>query len=93
MFGVSSDTPFAHEVFAEKLGLEYGLLSDYSWEAAKAFGLFHEHGADLHELVVDYSPLNTRGAFLVDTDGTLKYAWRAPEIGILPEPQPLLDAA
>jgi len=93
MFGVSSDTPFAHAAFAEKVGIDYGLLSDYNWEAAKALGLYAENGADLHELVADYSPLNTRGSFLIDTDGTVKYAWVASELGELPDPQPLLDAA
>ncbi len=44
-------------------------------------------------MVADYKPLNTRGAFLVDTDGTVKYAWVAPAISDLPDPQALLDAA
>ena len=90
---MSSDTPFSHAVFAEKVGIDYGLLSDYNWEASKALGLFFENGADLHELVADYRPLNTRGSFLIDTDGTVKYAFVASEIGELPDPQPLLDAA
>ena len=90
---MSADSPFAHAEFAEKVGIDYGLLSDYNWEAAKAFGLYYENGADLHELVSDYSPISTRGAFLVDTSGTLTYAWRAPEIGQLPDPQAVLDAA
>jgi peroxiredoxin len=90
---VSGGTPFAHAAFADKLGIDYGTLADYNWEAAKAFGLYYENGADMHELVADYKPVNTRGAFLIDTDGTVKYAWVAPEVTVLPEPQPLLDAA
>lgn len=93
LFGVSSDTPFAHDAWAAQLGLPYGLLSDYNWEAAKAFGLYFENGADLAEGVANFSPINTRGAFLIDTDATVKYAWTAPEIGQLPDPQPLLEAA
>ena len=90
---MSADTPFSHAAFAEKIGIEYGLLSDYNWEAAKAFGVYSEHGSDIIDLLADYSPANTRGAFLVDTDGTLKYAWVAPDPSQLPDPAPLVEAA
>lgn len=93
LFGVSADTPFAHAVFAESIGIDYGLLSDYNWEAAKALGLYAANGADLAEGLADYSPSNTRGVFLVDTDGTLRYAWVAPDVGTVPDPGPLLEAA
>ena len=90
---MSSDTPFSHAAFAEKVGIDYSLLSDYNWEAAKAFGVYSERGADVHELLADYNPANTRGAFLVDTDGTLRYVWNAPELKALPDPDELLEAA
>ena len=68
------------------------MLSDYNWEAAKTLGLYAEDGADLHELLAGYSPANTRGSFLIDQDAILRYAWRAPEVLDLPDPQALLDA-
>ncbi len=80
-------------MFAEQVGIDYGLLSDYSWGAAKALGLYVENGADLADLLADYSPVNTRGSFLVDKDGIVKFAWVAPTPGDLPDPGALLEAA
>ena len=80
-------------MFAENVGIDYGLLSDYNWGAAKAFGVYAENGADIVDLLADYSPANTRGSFLVDKDGTVKFAWVAPTPGDLPDPEALLEAA
>lgn len=55
--------------------------------------MFAERGADLHELLAEYNPANTRGSFLVDTGGAVRYAWVAPDITILPDPDELLAAA
>ena len=67
---------------------EQELLSDRNFEAARAFGI-------LRDELLGFRPLNTRGAFLVDRDCTLAYAWRTPgeDLAVLPDPEPVLDAA
>ena len=87
VFGVSGDSPFAHSAWAERIGLETPLLSDYNHEAAAAFGILRE------ELFGCFRPLNTRAAFLVGEDGVVLYAWTAADPSTLPDPEPLVEAA
>jgi peroxiredoxin (alkyl hydroperoxide reductase subunit C) len=88
VIGVSHDSPFALKAWASDLGQTYAFLSDYEWEAAKAFGVL------LDEALGAFRPLNTRGAFLVDTDGTIAYAWSGGDnLHLLPNPAECLEAA
>ena len=62
--GISTDSPFSHRAYAERLGLDYALLSDYNLGAARAFGV-------LRDELFGFQPLNTRAVFLVDLGGVL----------------------
>lgn len=65
VLGVSVDTPFSLKAWADQQGYQFPLLSDF-WphgEVAKAYGVFNE-GAGLA----------TRGTFLIDTDGVVRFA-------------------
>ncbi|WP_019819240.1 peroxiredoxin [Saccharomonospora saliphila] len=65
VLGVSVDTPFALKAWAEQQGYQFPLLSDF-WphgEVAKAYGVFDENAG-----------LAKRGTFLIDTDGTVRFA-------------------
>lgn len=73
-------------MFARQLGLNYQLLSDYNWEAARAFGV-------LREELFGFRPLNTRAQFLVDREGVLRYAWVAEDPSVLPDPEDSLASA
>ncbi|KAA2264332.1 peroxiredoxin [Solihabitans fulvus] len=64
VIGVSVDTPFSLKAWAEQQGYTFPLLSDF-WphgEVAKTYGVFNEAAG-----------LATRGTFLVDTEGTLRF--------------------
>jgi peroxiredoxin len=86
--------PATHAAWAKQLkanGLlgPQELLSDRNFEAARAFGIVRDE-------LLGFRPLNTRGAFLVDRDCTLVYAWTTPpgdDLAILPDPEPVLEAA
>ena len=84
--GVSTDAPPAHEKWNEELQLPYALLSDFNHETARAFGVLHD---ELYQM----RPLNTRGAFIVDRDGVVRWAWVAPEPSELPDRREVLAAA
>ncbi|MCG8916866.1 peroxiredoxin [Actinokineospora sp. PR83] len=63
--GVSVDTPFSLKAWADQQGYTFPLLSDF-WphgEVAKAYGVFNEAAG-----------LANRGTFLIDTEGTVRYA-------------------
>jgi peroxiredoxin len=83
-FGISRDSPWTHIAWAQALDLNFPLLSDWNAEAVHGFGVAHEFNGmrDVAE----------RTAFLVDTDGTVRGAWRY-ETGALPDFDELLRAA
>ncbi|OLR95240.1 peroxiredoxin [Actinokineospora bangkokensis] len=65
VLGVSVDTPYALRAWADQQGYTFRLLSDF-WphgEVAKAYGCFFEQAG-----------FATRGTFLVDKTGTLRFA-------------------
>ncbi|RZQ64885.1 peroxiredoxin [Amycolatopsis suaedae] len=65
VLGVSVDTPFSLKAWAEQQGYQFPLLSDF-WphgEVAKAYGVFN-----------DKAGLATRGTFLIDTEGVVRFA-------------------
>ena len=65
---ISRDSPYSHKKYAEQQWLDYPLLSDWTGEAVRAFGV----AQDLDGLVD--SPV--RSCFLIDSDGVIRQAWR-----------------
>ena len=68
--GISADTPFSNKAFAEQNSLNFPVLSDYNREAIKAFGIAFPDLAGLKGLTVA-----KRSIFVLDKQGTVKYAW------------------
>ncbi|MCI0370579.1 MAG: peroxiredoxin [candidate division NC10 bacterium] len=68
--GISADTPFSNKAFAEQNSLTFPVLSDYSREAIKAFGIAFPDLAGLKGLTVA-----KRSVFVLDKQGVVKYAW------------------
>jgi peroxiredoxin len=82
--GISRDSPWSHRAWQEALDITIPLLSDWNGEAVAAFGN-----------AFDYNGLQgvaERSAFLVDSDGMIRGAWRH-EIGEVPDFDELLAAA
>lgn len=84
--GISTDSPFSQRAYAERLSLDYALLSDYNLGAARAFGV-------LRDELFGFRPLNTRAVFLVDRDAYLRHAWVTEDPSVLPDLDELLGAA
>jgi glutaredoxin-dependent peroxiredoxin len=47
----------------------------------------------LRDELFGFQPLSTRGAFLADRDGCVRYAWVTEDPSVLPEVDALLEAA
>jgi len=63
--GVSVDTPFSLKAWADQQGYTFPLLSDF-WphgKVAEAYGVFNQAAG-----------LANRGTFLIDTEGTVRFA-------------------
>ena len=87
LVAVSRDSPQVLAAWREQLGQRYEFLSDWEWQAARALGVLMEEGLET------FRPLNTRGAFLIDADGVLRYGFVAEVISQLPPVAAVLEAA
>jgi peroxiredoxin len=79
VLGVSVDSPFANNAFAEKNQLNFPLLSDYARTAVKAYGVELNDFAKMPGYTA-----SQRAVFVVDKDGTVRYKWVGPNPGVEP---------
>jgi peroxiredoxin len=79
VYGISVDTPFALNEFRDQLGLEFGLLSDTNRDVVDAYGV----AMDFDSLGV--RNIAKRAVFVVDGDGTVRYAWESNDPGVEPD--------
>jgi peroxiredoxin len=86
VFGVSADSSFSQEAFADEYDLEFDLVSDMNGEAIEAYDL----ALDLPELGL-YGVAN-RAVYVLDEDGTVTYSWVADDPTNEPDYGALLDA-
>lgn len=87
VYGVSVDSPFALNAFRERLGLEYGLISDANREMIDDYGVsmeWEEYGLN------DFSK---RAVFVVDGDGDVTYSWVREDTKTEPDYDEVLEAA
>jgi len=82
--GISRDSPWTHVAWMQALDLNMRLLSGCNAEAVRGFGIAHEYRG-FHDVA-------ERAAFLVDTGGTVRGAWRY-EAAEVPDFDALLSAA
>jgi peroxiredoxin (alkyl hydroperoxide reductase subunit C) len=78
ILGISVDSRHSHKAFAEHLGLEFPLLSDFDKKVCQAYGVLREGG------------FAERALFVIDRQGAIRYAHVNP-IGEVPDNQPVLD--
>ena len=78
VLGISVDTPFSLKAWAEKEGISIPLLSDFNKEISAAYGA---QFADLLGL----KGVAKRSAFVVDGEGTIRYASVSDDPTVLPD--------
>ncbi len=77
VFGISVDSPFTLEVFAQKEGIKVPLLSDLNKNTAKAYGVLFENLAGIGDTAA-------RAVFVVDKAGNVAYSEQTPTPKDLP---------
>jgi len=82
--GVSRDSPWTHISWMQALDLNFPLLSDWNGDAVRGFGIAHDFRG--------FADVADRTAFLVDSSGTVRGAWRY-ETAEVPDFDELLSAA
>ncbi|MCW3085153.1 MAG: peroxiredoxin [Bacteroidetes bacterium] len=67
VFGISVDSMFVLAKFKEEQKLNFPLLSDFNKEASAAYG-------SLYETFIGMHGVSKRSAFVIDTEGMVRYA-------------------
>lgn len=78
VLGISVDSPFSLGAWAEKEGIALALLSDFNKEVSAAYGAQHED-------LLGFKGVAKRSAFVVDGQGTIRYAWISDNPKVLPD--------
>ena len=68
VLAISVDSPFTLAKFKEENNYNFPLLSDFNKVVSKSYGSFYE------DFVLDLKGVSKRSAFVVDKDGTIRYA-------------------
>lgn len=78
VYGISVDSPFALQAWAEKEGIEFPLLSDYQHNTVQAYDVVLEDFAGL-------GPGSRRAAFAIDKQGVVRHSEATPQPTDLPD--------
>ncbi len=78
--GISLDQPFSLAEFAKQNKLEFDLLSDADRSISKTYGALHENFVNVQGLTA-----SKRSVFVLDSEGTVKYAWVSEDPGKEPD--------
>jgi len=78
VYGISIDSPFAQEAWAEKEKISLPLLSDLNKKVSKAYGTL------LPDLI-GLGSVSARAAFVIDKNGVIKYSEQTPTPLELPD--------
>jgi len=78
VIGLSVDSPYTNQKFAESCGAAFPILSDFNKEAAIAYDV-------LRPALGELRGVSERAAFVVDEGGVIRYAWVGENLGLLPD--------
>jgi glutaredoxin-dependent peroxiredoxin len=78
VIGLSVDSPYVNQKFAESCNAKFPILSDFNKEAAEAYGV-------LRPALGELRGVSERAAFVIGSDGKVKYAWVGENPGMLPD--------
>ncbi|MGA2664383.1 MAG: peroxiredoxin [Nitrososphaerales archaeon] len=74
--GISVDSLFTLNVFAQTYGIEYPLLSDFNKKVSRAFDVLQDPWVSF-----GYRGVAKRSVFVLDRKGILRYRWVTDEPG------------
>ncbi len=78
--GISVDSPFSNKAFKERNSLNFALLSDYSREAVKTFGIELKNFANLKGYTA-----SKRAVFVVNREGKVSFRWVSDDPTVEPD--------
>ena len=78
VIGISVDSPFVNQKFAEDCNAAFPIVSDFNKSASEAYGV-------LYDEFVGLKGVSKRAAFVVDKDGRIRYAWVSDDPKVTPD--------
>lgn len=78
VFGISCDSAFSLDKWAQQEGYTFPLLSDFGKEAVQAYGT-------MYETLADHKGVPKRSAFLIDGEGKLVRSEISEDAKIIPD--------
>lgn len=78
ILAISVDSLFSLDKFKQEQNLNFPLLSDFNKEVSRSYGSLYE------EFVLGMRGVSKRSAFVIDKEGTIKYAEVLESAGDLP---------
>lgn len=78
VFGISVDSPFAQEAWAQQNEITVPLLSDFDRSVAKSYDV-------LYEELLGLKGVAKRSAFVIGRDGTIEFSWSSDDPHDLPD--------
>ena len=82
VLGISVDSHYSLKLWAEKLNLNFPLLSDFNKEVSSKYNSLNEiHSPGKY----DYKGVSKRSAFVIGKDGKIKYAEICEHTGLQPD--------
>lgn len=80
--GISVDSPFALQAWAKQYGVPFPLVSDFNRRVIRRYGVSISRWG--------LEGFADRAVFVLDAEGVVRWSWRAPDLGYLPEPVEVL---
>ena len=78
VLGISVDSPFAQEAWADDNDISIPLLSDFNKEVSAAYGAQYQD-------LLGFRGVAKRAAFVVDSEGIIRYAEVSEDATVLPD--------
>jgi len=78
VIGISVDSPYVNQKFAEACNARFPIASDFNREVSRAFGVLRP------TLGIGLRDVSERAAFVLDREGRVAYAWVGENPGVMP---------
>jgi glutaredoxin-dependent peroxiredoxin len=77
VFGISTDSPFALDAWAQKEGYQFPLLSDYNKTVARDY-------QTLYDDLMGFKGVCKRSAYVIDREGKIRYSSVSEDARVVP---------
>ncbi len=78
MVGISIDSPWTNQRFAESCGAPFPIASDFNRDVSAGYDALYDNLGGL-------KGVTRRVVYVIDRSGTIQYAWEGEHAGVMPD--------